>query len=40
MWNPYVEFESGKICMDIFDDMYSPAYTIEGIIMSVISLLS
>lgn len=40
IWNPYVDFESGKICMDILHHNFSPALTTFHIIISLISLLS
>lgn len=40
VWNPYVDFEKGKICMDILYDQFSPALTTIQIIFSIISLLS
>lgn len=40
VWNPFIDFESGQICMDILSYNFSPALTTIHIIMSLISLLS
>lgn len=40
VWNPYVDFEKGQICMDILSNQFSPALKTIHIILSIISLLS
>ena len=39
-WHPFVCPNTGKICCDIFTTEWSPALTMEKVIISILSLLS
>ncbi len=40
IWNPYVDYKSGKICVDMLEYNWSPGLTLPHILISIISLLS
>jgi ubiquitin-protein ligase len=40
IWNPYVDYKSGKICLDILENKWSPALCLPTILISIISLFS
>ncbi len=40
IWNPYIDFKTNQICLDILRDKFSPALQTQHIILSIISILS
>ncbi len=40
IWNPFVDYETNKICLNILDDDWSPALRTRTTLLSIISLLS
>ncbi len=38
VWNPYVDYDTTQICIDILSNQHSPALTTITIIMSIASL--
>jgi ubiquitin-protein ligase len=40
IWNPYVDYKSGKLCLDILEHNWSPAFALPQILISIISLFS
>ena len=39
IWNPYVDYDKGKICADILETESSPALTTQKYILSIASLI-
>lgn len=38
-WSPFVDRESGRVCLNILQDDWTPALTMPKVILSIISLL-